>query len=302
MNRRQLQLLVALGEHRNLARVAAQLNVTPPAVSKSLQDIERALDAELFQRGPRGVTPTLFGECMVRHAQVVLAQLDRAAAELRALRNGSLGSVAVGVLPAAAPLLVPLAIARLKREAPLTTVSLRDGTTDSLFPALRAGRLDIVVGTLPPPQLAAGLALETLYEDDVVAVSRTGHPLARKRRLAPTALPAFPWIIPPGGTSMGESFRELLARLRLPMPRNYVESSSIVVNKTLIQRSDVVGFFSRHIAELYAEQRIFAVLDLELDARIAPVGAMWAEERPLSPSAELALACLRREAPALDSR
>lgn len=302
MNHRHLQLLVALDEHRSLARVAERLSVTPPAISKSLHDIERELGAELFKRGPRGITPTIYGECMVRHAQAVMAQLGKASLELRALKDGSQGSVALGVLPAAAPLLAPLAVAALKKRAPLSTVLLRDGTIDTLLPDLHQGKLDLVIGTVPPPRLASALMIETLYDNDaLVVVSRIGHPLTRRSRLPLRSLTRYPWIVPPTGTSVGESFRQLLAQHGLAMAQNYVESGSIVVNKTLIQRTDALGFFSRHIAQFYAEQKVLAVVDMKLGSTVGPVGVVWAKERRLSPTADLALSCLREAAASITS-
>ena len=232
MDHRHLQLLIALDEHRNLARVSERFNVTPPAISKSLREIEEELDAQLFDRGPRGVAPTVLGACMIRHARTVIAELANASTELRALKSGLLGNVSLGVLPAAAPLLAPLGIARLKERAPFVTVLLREGTIDAVLPDLHVGKLDIMVGTIPWSHLASGLAIELLYDDEtMVVVARIGHPLARHRSVRLGQLLDYPWIIPPAGTSVGESFRQLMVRRRIEVPRNRVESGSIVANK-----------------------------------------------------------------------
>ena len=297
MDHRHLQLLIALDEHRNLARVSERFNVTPPAISKSLREIEEELDAQLFDRGPRGVAPTVLGACMIRHARTVIAELANASTELRALKSGLLGNVSLGVLPAAAPLLAPLGIARLKERAPFVTVLLREGTIDAVLPDLHVGKLDIMVGTIPWSHLASGLAIELLYDDEtMVVVARIGHPLARHRSVRLGQLLDYPWIIPPAGTSVGESFRQLMVRRRIEVPRNRVESGSIVANKTLIQRTDAVGFFTRQIAELYAEQKVVAVLGVKLAPVAGAVGMMWVKDRPLSPSAQLMLTSLREVA------
>lgn len=83
------------------------------------------------------------------------------------------------------------------------------------------------------------------------------------------------------------------------MTQNYVESGSIVVNKTLIQQTDALGFFSRHIAEFYAEQKVLAILGIDLGSSVGPVGAMWTRDRRLSPTSELAVSCLREAAAAI---
>jgi DNA-binding transcriptional LysR family regulator len=130
----------------------------------------------------------------------------------------------------------------------------------------------------------------------MVVVTRIDHPLARHRSVRLDQLLDYPWIIPPAGTSMGESFRQLMVKRRIEVPRNRVESGSIVANKTLIQRTDAVGFFTRQIAELYAEQKVVAVLGVKLAPVAGAVGMMWVKDRPLSPSAQLMLTSLREVA------
>lgn len=297
MNYRHLQLLLALDEHRNLARAAEQLNVTTPAVSKSLREIELALDAELFTRGPRGIAPTIYGECMIRHARTVVADLSSASTELRALKNGTVGSVALGVLPAAAPLLAPLGIVELKRRAPLIGILLKEGTIDALLPNLQLGRLDMIVGNIPSPRFSSPLTVEVLFAEDPVAiVSRIGHPLSDRRSIKWHQLLEYPWIIPPAGSAMSESFEAHLTKRGQPMAQNCIESSSMVSNKTIIQSTDTLGFFSRQIAAHFAEQKAIAVLRFNPGLRMGPIGAMWRRDRPLSPGAGLMLASLRSAA------
>jgi len=303
MNYRQLQLLLALDEHRNLARAAKQLNITTPAVSKSLRDIERALDAELFTRGPRGIAPTIYGDCMIRHARTVVADLSSASTELRALKNGTVGSVALGVLPTAAPLLAPLGIVELKRRAPRIGVFLKEGTIDALLPELQLGRLDTIVGNVPSPRFGSTLTVEVLFAEDPVAiVSRISHPLAGRRSIKWQQLLEYPWIIPPAGSAMSESFEAYLTKRGQPMAQNCIESSSMVSNNTIIQSTDTLGFFSRQIAAHLAEQKAIAVLRFNSGLRMGPIGAMWRKDRPLSPGAELLLASLRSAARSIGQR
>ncbi|HEX5370187.1 MAG TPA: LysR family transcriptional regulator [Dehalococcoidia bacterium] len=294
MNYRQLLLLVALDEHRNLGRAGAQLNVTTAAASKALRDIERTLDATLFTRGPRGVTPTVYGECMVRHARTVIADLANASTELKALKKGHLGSVSLGLLPTAAPLLAPLGVVELKKKAPYVDVRLREATIDILLPELQLGRLDMIVGNIPSPRFASTLTVEVLIDKDQVAiVSRIGHPLAGRRTINWQHVLEYPWIIPPAGSAMSESFEAHLTKRGHPMARNCVESSSMISNKTIIQSTDSLGFFSRQIARHFADQKAIAVLQFNVGLHIGPIGVMWRKDRPLSPGAQLTVSCLR---------
>ena len=94
---RQLLLLVALSEEGNIHRAAQVLNMTQPAASKLLKDLEDVLEVPLFERLPRGMRPTWYGETMIRHARVALASLNQAHDELTARWFGAitpLGGVA----------------------------------------------------------------------------------------------------------------------------------------------------------------------------------------------------------------
>ncbi len=87
---RQLLLLVALAEEGNIHRAAQVLNMTQPAASKLLKDLEDVLEVPLFERLPRGMRPTWYGETMIRHARVALGSLNQAHDELQALKAGTL--------------------------------------------------------------------------------------------------------------------------------------------------------------------------------------------------------------------
>lgn len=94
----QLLLVVALAEEGNIHRAAEALNMTQPAASKLLRELEEMLEAVLFERLPRGVRPTLYGDALIRYARAVLGSLEQAQDELAALKAGRLGHVTVGAI------------------------------------------------------------------------------------------------------------------------------------------------------------------------------------------------------------
>lgn len=196
---RHLQLLLALDDFRHLGRVAAALHVSQPAVSLALAELEKGLELKLFERTPRGVLPNSYGECLIRHARVVLAALAEAHDELHALQSGASGKVAVGALPAVTPGLIPQALLLLKRSAPRTRVVVHEGPMDTLLPDLRRGTLDMVVGRMVPSEGAGDLSDEVLDRGSTVLVVGCQHPLVARRRLRWTDLGDFPLGVAAGG-------------------------------------------------------------------------------------------------------
>ena len=137
---RQLRLVAAIAEAGSMVRAGEAIGMTQPGVSKAVRDLERDLGVALFERGNRGVTPTSYGEALVRHARRALAQLEHAAQEIDDLAHGAGGRVAVGTLLAASAWLLPRAIDRLRTERPRVIVDVVEGTNDRLQPMLLRGR------------------------------------------------------------------------------------------------------------------------------------------------------------------
>src|SRR5689334_18792784 len=145
---RQLLLLVALDEEGNIHRAAEVLKMTQPAASKLLKDIEDVLGVPLFDRLPRGMRATSYGEAMIRHARSALASLNQAHDEVQALKAGRYGQVAVGAITTPGIMLLPQAIARVKQAYPTLRVSLQVETSDVLMERLSEGKLDFIVSRL----------------------------------------------------------------------------------------------------------------------------------------------------------
>ena len=280
---RHLQLLVALDEYRSLAKVAGAIHITQPAVSKSLAEIERMLDVSLFDRGPRGLTPTVYGECVVRHARSLLTGFRRARDELLALRTGGTGTVTVAMLPTATTRLVPRAVLRLKERSPGSTVVLREGTIHDMLAELRGERVDVIVGSLPREVREPGLqSLVLLEADPIVCVAGLHHPLAGQVSLDWSALAPYPWIFPPETTAVRLPLEVWLEQQGLPLPVDRVESVSLAANVTLLQESLSIAFFSRDNADHLGAQGLIAVLPLEVRDLSGPVGALWLRNRPMT--------------------
>jgi DNA-binding transcriptional LysR family regulator len=289
---RHLQMLVSLDDLRNVGKVAASLNITQPAVSKALAELERGIGLRLFERTALGVHPTAYGECMIRHARSVLGNLARARDELRDLQQGSSGKVAVGALPAAAPSFLPRAVALFKQRAPGTTIFIREGTMDTLLPELRGGKLDLIVGTLPHSGAGRDLDEKLLFEERTTLVAGRTHALTRRRKLAWTDLVDHPWVLPPVGSLLRDPLEQAFERHGVPMPINAIESLSVHVIVMVLQLTDALACLSSEVARHYQELGQITILPLELPRLVRSVGVTWSRARPPSPGATLLIDCL----------
>ncbi|MBV8458385.1 MAG: LysR family transcriptional regulator [Acetobacteraceae bacterium] len=134
-----LRAAEAIETQRSLLRASAALGVTQPALTKSLQELEEILQLKLFERHPRGVSPTAARTVFVRSARRVRAELHRLDDELDRLADPESGTVVVGALPVAAAGILPGVLTRLKASHPKIRIRLQQGRMEDLLPLLAAG-------------------------------------------------------------------------------------------------------------------------------------------------------------------
>jgi len=290
---RHVELIAEVYDSRSILKAARRLNLTQPTVTKALQDIESTLNVQLFKRSNRGLEPTPYGEIFARHAKIVLAQLRHAAEELENLRAGYSGKVTVGTLLAASASILPDAIALLKKERPGVAISVVVGTYDILVPSLLVGDLDMVLGRMPEQGRTRTLVYEDFYAEPVCLVVRQGHPLLRRRRLVLRALVNEAWLLPLPETTLRRQIERAFVDANAPLPRNVIESVSILTNRVLLRKSDCIGVMPYHVALDDVEHGLLSILPVKLKSIDSPVGAILRAPGNLPPAASALLECLR---------
>ncbi|WP_141726658.1 LysR family transcriptional regulator, partial [Actinacidiphila rubida] len=145
-----LRVFRAVVDQGTFTAAAESLGYTQSAVSRQIAAIERAAGAELLERRRDGVRLTPAGRVVMRRATVVLDEIDAAARELSGFPEEA-GTVRLGWFPSAGAVLVPRALAELRRTDPAVTVVGREGSTPALARALRAGSIDLALLASAPP-------------------------------------------------------------------------------------------------------------------------------------------------------
>ncbi|CAN5477530.1 LysR family transcriptional regulator [soil metagenome] len=290
---RQLLLLVTLAEEGNIHRAAQVLAMTQPAASKLLKDLEDALEVPLFERLPRGMRPTWYGETMIRHARVALGSLNQAHDELQALKAGSFGQVRVGAITSPGLALLPPAVAAVKREQPNLRVSLEIETSPVLLERLEQGRLDILVARLFEEHDKSQLRYQALTQELVCAVVRPGHPMLGTADLALSDVVDASWIVPPAGSVLRHRFELMFQEGGLAPPGNTVETAALLFITSMLQRSDMIAVLAADVARYYAAHGIVALLPLDMPCHMDNFGIITRSDRLLSPAAKVMMKALK---------
>jgi DNA-binding transcriptional LysR family regulator len=290
---RQLLLLIALDEQRNIHRAAEELNMTQPAASKQLKDLEDMLGVELFDRLPRGMRPTIYGETMIRHARMALTSLSLAHEDIVALKAGLAGQVDVGIIMAPSMSLMPRAISRVKENAPLLRIGVQMETSNILLERLRRGSLDFMVGRILEEQPDTDLQYEELAEEPVCAVARVGHPLASAHGLDLQAIAGAAWILPPPGSVLRHRCEMMFRGAGLPPPVNVVDTTALLLTTALLQHTDSLHVMPVEVARYYVSLNILSILPIELPCRMDAFGIITRRSHLLSPGATVMLDAIR---------
>jgi DNA-binding transcriptional LysR family regulator len=293
---RQLLLLIALDDFRNIHRAADELNMTQPAASKQVKDLEEMLGVRLFDRLPRGMEPTLYGETMIRHARMALTSLSLAHDDIVALKAGLSGQVEVGVIMTPAMALLPRAIARVKQQAPLLRIGVQLESSNVLLAKLQRGGLDFMIGRIMENVDSAGLIYEELTEEPACAVVRPGHPLLERRDLALADIAALPWILPPPGSILRHRFDMMFRRAGLAPPIDVVDSTALLLVTALLQHTDSLHVMPIEVARYYASLNVLKILPIELPCKMDAFGIIRHQAHLLSPGAERLLEEVRNTA------
>ena len=256
MDYRRIQHFLAAVRHGNLTEAAATLEISQPALSKSIKALEKSIGARLLERGRFGVRPTPYGEALVTRGNMIEAELRNAQSEIDAMKGARRGHVLIGCGPTEANRLLPLAIAKLNRSNPDLRITALYGLNESLMPWVKQGEVDFALSSVPMQTIDPELTHERLFTESGVVVARVGHPLAKKRNLSMAELARHPWVLPRRREMERRALDDLFLAHGLTIPDAVVETTSTVLMKSMLMQSDFLTFLPRELIywELQAGQ------------------------------------------------
>jgi LysR family pca operon transcriptional activator len=269
---RHLQCFLAVAQLGSVQRAANSLSVTQPAVSKTIAELESILDIRLFERGRQGAVLTNEGRLFAPHARSCVAALREGVDEL--LRHGAHApsKVVVGVLPTAASVLLPPAMAELRAQRPDVSVRIWTDSNARLLERLKAGDADFVIGRVSEPESMAGMSFEHLYRDPLAVVVRAGHALLQVNRVTASDLAAFAVAVPPFGTLIRQSAESVLTAFGAHAPSSLVETMSVSLGRALTLHNDAVWFVPLSVAEHDVALGLLATLPMPFAGTDEPIG------------------------------
>src|SRR5690606_35686523 len=176
---RHIACFLEVARLRGMAGAADALNISQPAATKTIQELEALLGGQLFDRSRRRLSLTPFGEVFFRYASTSLAALRQGIEAARGQQE--VATVRVGALPTVSARILPDAVRSVTEGGDGVITRSVTGPNGYLLSLLRTGDVDLVIGRMAEPNAMFGFSCDHLYSERVVLAVRPGHPLLAER-------------------------------------------------------------------------------------------------------------------------
>lgn len=292
---RHLHCFIAVAREGFLHRAAQQLNLSQPALSKTLSELETLTGINLFDRGRHGARLTASGELFLVHVQRIMTALADAGEILQQQTHALPPPLNLGALPTAALGLLPAVIARFQQRHPHLRLQIATMNNTALLTQLQQGELDLAIGRMAEPQMMSGLLFELLFLEELHIVVQPTHPLLSETLTLENAL-RYPVIVAPKGTVPRQNAEALLAANALSLPAKRVETLSPSLARRLVLQYDYLWFVpSGAVQEDIASNRL-VVLPFSSPGAAESVGIIMRHQHPAGSILQEFIAEIRHEA------
>jgi len=230
LNLDQLRAFVEVVERGSFTAAAKELNLTQPAVTHQVQELERRFQVALVERFGKRAYLTQAGEKLIEHARSLLDEDSRTQVTMRRFGDGWLGRVRVGTSMTVLMYVLPPILRQLKTDHPQLEINLKAGLTTTTLQMLKTNALDLGLCALP----IEDPAFETvpLFNDELVAILPAALDQVPKK-VTPAFLSQCPLILGSENSALRRMIADWLA-LAGPPPRPLMEFDNVEAMKSVV--------------------------------------------------------------------
>ena len=295
---RDLHILMAVADTGSMAKAAARLRISHPAVSKAISEIEGTLGVRLFDRNSQGVELTAHGEVLLRCGINVFDEMQQGLRSLEHLSDPSSGEVRLGCTDIILHSLVPPIVRKFSAKFPGVQLDIRlTNPGEHQVQELRERKIDLLITRATGRQ--DDFHSEVLFDEPFVFVVGAHSELARKRRLALTDIIKGNWILPPYDSAPGALVAEVFRASGFSPPKPLLKTIAIQLTVSLIASGEFVGILPASVAALSWHRAALRVLPLTSTGPRISAEIVFLRNRTLSPPVQSFINCTREVAKSL---
>lgn len=293
---KQLQLLIALDDHKSMHKAAGAMAMTQSAASKALQELESMLEAPLFERSKNGMIPNQFGHCVIRYARLLATDLSALCDDIAELRSGRGGHLAIGTIMGAIPDMVVPVLNELHASQPNLSIEIVEDTSARMLQQLDEGRLDLVIGRAAVSADPTRYRYQALGDEPLSLVVGSAHPPLSRKAVTLRDLAGHRWVTYPSHMPLHALLEREMDLAGMSMPASPISTASTFVTVALLQQAaDLVSVLPTGIAELFVKHKMLRILPVKLKSQSQTFGIVSRKGGVLSPPAEQFIRLLREQ-------
>lgn len=293
---RHLHTFVAVAQQGTLGRAAETLNLSQPALSKTLNELEQLTGTRLLDRGRLGAQLTLVGEQFLTHAIRVLDALNTAGQSLNYQPEQNNAVIRIGALPTAALGILPEVIGQVHKLQPDLTLQVATTNNPMLLAGLKSAELDVGIGRMSDPEMMSGLNYEMLFLESLKLVVRPDHPLLQTTITLSRVL-EWPVVVLPTGTVPRQNAEDLLHSHGCTLPTGCIETLSASLSRQLTANFDYVWFVPSGAVKNDLRQGSLVALPIMPIGVGDPIGIITRVDAPLSAGVQSLINAIRKTVP-----
>jgi DNA-binding transcriptional LysR family regulator len=298
---RDLHILMAVADTGSMAKAAAKLRISHPAVSKAISEIEATLGVRLFDRGSQGAQPTAYGEVLLQCGINVFDEMQQGLRSLEHLSDPNSGEVKLGCTDIILHSLVPAIVREYSKKYPGVQLDVKlTNPGGHQTQELRDRKIDLLITRATGQQ--DDFHSEILFDEPFVFVVGAQSEFARKRRVALKDIIKGNWVLPPYDSAPGALIAEVFRAHSFSPPRQSVKTIAIQLTVSLIASGEFVGILPTSVAALSAHRAGLRVLPLKPSGPRISAEIVFLRNRTLSPAVKSFINCAREVAASLVGR
>lgn len=296
MEFRDLSYLLEIASVGHIGRAAERVGLTQPALTKCIARLESELGVPLLERGPKGVSLTVYGKHLTEHAERARAANLDVTRQITELATGRAGHLRIGTGMILAQHVLPVACVALLKKHPGITLEITSGNTDTLFPALRDRKLDVILASVDP-HAEPGIRQIFLMEDTVTVITRKDHPLQKQRQVDPKILAKEEWAMPASHTLPAEWLAKRCGELGISALKCPVRTGTLPTLLHIVADTNFLAFQSwTTVRRTNDFGRLLRPLAVKALTWRRDVGVAVRDHGYISPAVEIFIEALRKAA------